>query len=70
MRIMELDDSKLRIWVNSEKFPFCGYDGYRVLHNETIFERKKSWWIFGKWIVKCHKSKDMQVCVLDEAEIR
>lgn len=61
---------KLRVWVNSEKFPWFAWDGFRVLHNNTIFERKKRWWIFGKWEVKYHKSKDMEVYVLDEAWIR
>lgn len=65
------EDNFRRTWVNSEKFPFCGYDGFRVLHKGTIFERKKIWWIFGKWIVKYYsKSEFDEVCVLDEAVIR
>jgi len=57
-----------RTWVNSESFPFLRYDGYRVLHNETIYEWKKKWWIFGKWLMK--KRTTNEVCVLDEAVIR
>lgn len=60
---------KIRTWVNSEKFPWFSYDGFRVLHHGTIFERKKSWWIFGKWIIKRSTIKDIQVCVLDECLI-
>lgn len=66
----DMTTPKFRVWVNSEKFPWCGLEGYRVLHNDTIFERKKRWWIFGKWVVVCNKTKDMEVYVLDEAVIR
>lgn len=65
-----MDNDFLRIWVNSEKRPWFAWDGFRVLDNDTIFERKKIWWIFGKWIVKYDKSNYDEVVVLDEAVIR
>jgi len=67
---MNVKDPQLRVWVNSEKFPWFPLDGYRVLHKGSIFERKKQWWIFGKWEVRYDKTKDMEVCVMDEALIR
>lgn len=68
--ITDVPPIKIIRWVNSERFPWFAWGGCRVLHNNTVFERKKYWWIFGKWVVKYNKSKDMEVCVLDEAVIR
>jgi len=61
---------KERIWVNSEKFRFNAYDGFRVLNNGTIFERIKQFWFFGYWKVKIQSTKEIEVVVLDEAIIR
>jgi len=63
------DISTSRTWVDSETFPLFAREGYRVLHNRTIFVKTGNRF-FGKWKPSFDQSDYNEIVIRDEAIIR